>query len=73
VTAEDRGPGFANPDEALRGDGEKSASFARPGPKRGLGQGLGVVGRLMDEVRAENRRGGGACVTARKWLPEAKR
>jgi anti-sigma regulatory factor (Ser/Thr protein kinase) len=36
--------------------------------RRGLGIGLGIVSRLMDDLVLENRAQGGARVTARKWL-----
>jgi len=73
VTVEDRGPGFADPERAGRDERPPAPAAARSGGRRGLGLGLGVVRRMMDDVLVENRTDGGARVTARKWVPEANR
>jgi serine/threonine-protein kinase RsbT len=58
VTAEDLGPGIADLKGALEG---------RNHTKRGLGQGLGAVNRLMDEFKIVRRTGGGTTIIAKKW------
>ena len=59
IAARDKGPGIADIDQALT-DGFSSSG--------GLGIGLGAVNRLMDELDIRSEPGGGARVTARKWL-----
>jgi serine/threonine-protein kinase RsbT len=59
VRAEDRGPGIADVELALRD------SFSTG---RTLGLGLPGVRRLMDEFLIDSRPGEGTRVTARKWL-----
>lgn len=58
LTFEDKGPGIANIDEALR-DG-----FSTTG---GLGLGLGGARRLSSEFRIESRPGEGTRVTITRW------
>jgi len=59
VVAEDRGPGIADVEAALK-DG-----FSTSG---GLGLGLPGARRLMDELEIETKLGEGTRVTARKWV-----
>ncbi|HEY81860.1 MAG TPA: anti-sigma regulatory factor [Dehalococcoidia bacterium] len=59
VVAEDRGPGIADVDAALK-DG-----FSTSG---GLGLGLPGARRLMDELEIDTKLGVGTKVTARKWV-----
>lgn len=58
VIAADRGPGLANPTEALRGRQKATGS---------LGAGLQGVVRQADEVDFDVRWGEGTCVRARKY------
>ncbi len=60
VECEDRGPGIADVEAALR-DTHSTGG--------GLGIGLGGVKRLMDELAIDSREGNGTRITARKWLP----
>jgi len=71
LVAEDAGPGFSDI-EAARKDGFSRGKDLRlevpPTSRSSLGSGLGAVERLMDELRIENRNGGGAIVTATKRI-----
>jgi serine/threonine-protein kinase RsbT len=58
LTFEDKGPGIANIDEALR-DGFTTAG--------GLGLGLGGARRLSSEFQIESRPGEGTRVTITRW------
>lgn len=58
IVAEDRGPGIADVDGALR------EHFSTGGT---LGLGLPGVRRLMDELVVESEPGTGTRVTARRW------
>src|SRR5262249_56653219 len=59
VKAVDYGPGFLDPEGALRDH------FSTGGT---LGLGLPGTGRIMDTLEIESRPGEGATVTARKWV-----
>lgn len=67
VRAEDDGPGIAGIDEALC-DGFSEGRWLTPdvpmSERRGLGIGLGAVGRLMSELRVLPRPGGGLMIEA---------
>jgi phosphoserine phosphatase RsbX len=71
IVVEDDGPGIPDVSAAMR-DGYSGGRMLMPeevGRKgRGLGSGLGAVGRLMDEIEIENKPTSGLRVTARKWL-----
>lgn len=58
VTAEDQGPGIADLKGALEGGRHT---------EHGLGQGLGAVNRLMDELKIVTRICGGTTIIAKKW------
>jgi serine/threonine-protein kinase RsbT len=62
VTAEDRGPGIADIDQALA-DGYSTGS--------GLGLGLPGARRLMDELTVDSIVGVGTTVVMRKWVADA--
>lgn len=67
----DQGPGFADVEVALKdgySQGKDLVLEVPPTHRTGLGAGLGAVTRLMDDVRIENRPGGGAIVIATKRL-----
>ncbi len=55
----DRGPGIADIDQALA-DGYSTSSS--------LGNGLGAINRLMDELELESSRRGGTHIVCRKWV-----
>ena len=57
VTAEDRGPGIADVEKVLQGNRNQ---------KRGLGEGLGGVKQLMNELEIETKMGEGTRITAKK-------
>jgi serine/threonine-protein kinase RsbT len=59
VKAIDHGPGFLDPDQALKDH------FSTGGT---LGLGLPGTARIMDTLEIESRPGAGATVTARKWV-----
>ena len=59
VVAQDKGPGIANIDQAMR-DGFSTG--------RSLGLGLPGARRLMDEFEITSQLGVGTTVTMRKWL-----
>ena len=59
IEAVDRGPGIANPEEAMRDN------FSTGGT---LGLGLPGVRRMMDEFSLESTPGEGTRVTALKWM-----
>jgi len=59
VIAEDKGPGIADVEAALRDGFSTSHS---------LGLGLPAVKRLMDEFEIDTKPGVGTKVTARKWV-----
>jgi len=69
LVAEDDGPGFADPENALRdhvSEGvDLAAVEARP-RGRGLGTGLGAIVRAMCALRIERREGGGARLIGRR-------
>lgn len=73
VLVEDRGPGIEDIEEAFTdgySEGRHLGDQDTPlQGGRGLGNGLGAVRRLMDEVTISNRKGGGTRVVAHKWLP----
>jgi serine/threonine-protein kinase RsbT len=58
IVAEDRGPGIADVERAMRDHYSSSGT---------LGLGLPGVRRLMDEFRVESAPGQGTRVTGRKW------
>ncbi|MFC1866689.1 anti-sigma regulatory factor [Thermodesulfobacteriota bacterium] len=58
VVAQDKGPGIANIDEAMKDN------FTTGG---GLGLGLASVRRIMDEFEIQSKPGHGAWIMARKW------
>lgn len=58
MIAEDKGPGIADVEKALQGGSST---------KRGLGEGLGGVKRLMDDFRIETKVGEGTVIIAKKW------
>ncbi len=66
VNCEDRGPGIADVEAALR-DGHTPLTPPVSGGRGGLGIGLGGARRLMDELEIESRPGNGTRITARKW------
>lgn len=71
IEALDEGPGFEDPQVALRdgiSEGRVRAEAPNPTSLRGLGCGLGAVARLSDEMELGNRPGGGAFVRARRYL-----
>jgi len=71
LVARDEGPGFSDIESARRdgfSQGRDLVTEVPPTARSGLGAGLGAVERLMDELRIENREGGGATVTATKRL-----
>jgi serine/threonine-protein kinase RsbT len=59
VKAVDHGPGFSDPEEALKDH------FSTGGT---LGLGLPGTARIMDTLEIETQPGAGATVTARKWV-----
>jgi serine/threonine-protein kinase RsbT len=59
VTAADRGPGIADPEQALQ-DGFSSAD--------GLGLGLPGTRRIMDDFELSTEVGKGTRITAKKWI-----
>ena len=61
VEARDAGPGIPDYEDAAT-DG-----FTTTGS---LGYGLGTVSRLSDDVTVSSLPGEGACISARKWLPD---
>ena len=71
IVAEDRGPGIADPAQAMRDGVSRGRCVAGEqfDPAReSLGVGLGAVARLMDELELRGRDGGGLVATARKYL-----
>ncbi len=70
VRAEDEGRGIAEVDAAMR-DGFSEGRWLTPdvpvGARRGLGIGLGAVGRLMSDVAVSSRPGGGLVIEAVLW------
>ena len=70
VRAEDEGPGIASVDDALR-DGFSEGRLLTPdvplGERRGLGVGLGAIGRFLRDVRVSARPGGGLVIEAVLW------
>jgi len=74
IVAEDRGPGIADPAQAMRDGVSRGRCVAGEqfDPAReSLGVGLGAVARLMDELDLRPRDGGGLVATARKYLSGA--
>ena len=71
IVIEDDGGGFDDARAALSDGYSEGRMIAgenwTPGC-RGLGTGLGAVARLMDDLKIENRRRGGARVTIRIWV-----
>lgn len=63
IVAADRGPGIANPEDALR-DGHSTGGS--------LGYGLGAVNRAMDDLDIVSSPGNGTTVRCRRWLRAAK-
>jgi len=73
ITVEDEGPGIDDIEAAVIDGYSEGRFLAGEGfgrGRRGLGTGLGAVGRLMDEMKIENKTSGGVKVTAYKWLKE---
>lgn len=70
ITALDRGPGLANPEELFE-DGISQGSRREPDRplKGGLGTGGGALRRLCDRVEISARPGGGTIVEIRKLRP----
>ncbi len=70
VRAEDEGPGIASVDDALR-DGFSEGRWLTPdvpmNERRGLGVGLGAVGRFLRDVRVSARPGGGLLIEGVLW------
>jgi serine/threonine-protein kinase RsbT len=70
VRAEDHGPGIACVDDALR-DGFSEGRLLTPDvplwERRGLGVGLGALGRFLRDVRVSARPGGGLLIEAVLW------
>jgi serine/threonine-protein kinase RsbT len=60
IIAEDRGPGIADVEKALKDHYSTSGT---------LGLGLPGVRRMVDEFEIDSTRGQGTRVTIRKWLP----
>jgi len=68
IRAEDRGPGIADIELALRdgySEGHVLGLGQSPRTGRGLGLGLGSIYRLADELRIENKPASGLLVIAR--------
>jgi len=59
IKAEDSGPGFIDPENALKDH------FSTGGT---LGLGLPGTARIMDSLEIESQPGSGATVTAKKWV-----
>lgn len=76
IEAADRGPGFADLDEALKDgvsegfDPAKVESYSAA--RRGLGLGLGAARRMTDALTIGPRPGGGSIVLARVHLPHRR-
>jgi len=70
LVCRDRGPGIADP-AAARKDGYSRGRMLAPDAMRheGLGQGLGAVERLVDELHIESVVGLGTTIVVRKWIP----
>jgi len=71
LEALDCGPGFADIDRALLDHVSEGVDLVTDEPRRhrrGLGTGLGAIGRMMGTLAVENRPGGGARVVAIKQL-----
>ena len=70
LRAEDEGPGIPFIEEAMR-DGFSEGRWLTPDvplhERRGLGVGLGTVGRLMSDVALSRRPGGGLVIEAVLW------
>jgi anti-sigma regulatory factor (Ser/Thr protein kinase) len=73
LRALDRGPGALDTVLAhLAGDVPRPADLS-PAQAGGYGCGIGAVRRLMDQVHARRREGGGLCVRARRARPAGVR
>ncbi len=74
IVVVDRGPGIAEIERAFEDGFTRGRQLPDDeilaGTLDGFGGGLGAVRRLMDDVRVDNRRGGGLRVVAIKWLPD---
>jgi anti-sigma regulatory factor (Ser/Thr protein kinase) len=67
VVAEDRGPGIADIESALRDGHSGGRQLGVDDPRdEGIGCGLGAVRRLMDRLEIQSTPGGGTCVIAVK-------
>ncbi|MBI4715357.1 MAG: anti-sigma regulatory factor [Nitrospirae bacterium] len=75
IVCVDRGSGIRNPSEIRERGGREAADRREGTGTPGLGIGLPLVHRVMDEIEIVRREGGGARVTARKWrdLPSGVR
>lgn len=73
IVVEDEGPGIDDIEAAVVDGYSEGRLLAEEGwnrERRGLGSGLGAVGRLMDQLQIENKPEGGVKVTAFKWLKQ---
>lgn len=67
LVAEDDGPGFEDPERALRDHVSEGVDLKQQEPqpgRRGLGTGLGAIARAMSELRIERTTRGGARLVA---------
>ena len=73
IVVDDEGPGIDDIEAALVDGYSEGRLLVEDGwsrARRGLGTGLGAVGRLMDQLQIENKPEGGVRVTAYKWLKQ---